>query len=444
MSRSTQERDPLGPEAAVIIGALVTIGLLLVINAISGQSVRVLSNPAQTSFDQETPDAFLSPTSLPVATESASLPLAGAGTSTATPTPRQISVTLIAAVSPTVKPLDTPTPTVTPTPSNTPTPTQTPTPTRDLARCNAAGCGLDAKPVPTLEYGAKLLLRHEPLERRACGECPGNERLSERELDALVGINPAAIAQLRTIALSQQPYQIAPGVVYLVSDYVHHVVVDLKESGHTLRNIIPPIPDPETRENIRITPSYCLSPESLVVMTADYHGLVGSNKTENGRSIFFHLGRAALFQLDGEFDIDVIREDSVYDQTTISWGGGPIIMWDGAYDFNPEQEWFTPENLDHYENTTWSKMVVAVSDDRRYLFLSASFDITLKEHAENVINLGEKWGINVDRAMRFDGSESAYLAIRLGDYMAPVLGIEEPLIVNCLAVEQDGKAEFDN
>ena len=39
--------------------------------------------------------------------------------------------------------------------------------------------------------------------------------------------------------------------------------------------------------------------------------------------------------------------------------------------------------------------------------------------------------------MRFDGGESAYLAIRLGDYMVPVLNIEEPLIVNCLAIELD-------
>jgi len=37
--------------------------------------------------------------------------------------------------------------------------------------------------------------------------------------------------------------------------------------------------------------------------------------------------------------------------------------------------------------------------------------------------------------MRFDGSESAYLAIRLGKYMVPILNLEEPLIVNCFAVE---------
>jgi hypothetical protein len=38
--------------------------------------------------------------------------------------------------------------------------------------------------------------------------------------------------------------------------------------------------------------------------------------------------------------------------------------------------------------------------------------------------------------MRFDGGESAYMAIRIGDKMVPILNLEEPLIVNCLAVEQ--------
>jgi hypothetical protein len=280
------------------------------------------------------------------------------------------------------------------------------------------------------------LLRYESPERRLCPECPQNEVLSEAELDALIGSEAGALAQLETIALSQEPYVLTPGVVYIVDDYVHHVVVDLKESGFVLRNIIPPILDVETREAIRITPSYCLTPDTLVVMTADYHGLVGSNKTDVGRAIFFHLGRAALFQLDGEYDIDVIRELSTFDRTAISWGGGPIFIWDGEYNYNPEQEWFTPEDLAHYEETRWAKMVAALSEDRRYLFLSASFDLTLEEHAENVISLGRKWGITIDRAMRFDGSESAYLAIRLGDHMLPVLGIEEPLIVNCLAIEQ--------
>ena len=291
--------------------------------------------------------------------------------------------------------------------------------------------------MPTVEYDPNLLLRLGPPNRRDCFECPQNEYLSRDDLDALLGSTPATMAQLRTMALSQEPYQIAPGIVYIVSDNVHHVVVDLKESGFRLRNIIPPIPDSETREKIRITPSYCFRPESLVVMTADYHGLVGSNKTEDGRAIFFHLGRAALFQLDGEYDIDVIRKDEIYKRTSISWGGGPIFVWNGEYNYNPEQEWFTPENLDHYQNTKWAKMVAAISDDRRYLFLSASYGISLEQHAEHVINLGKNWGINIDRAMRFDGSESAYLAIRLGDFMVPVLALEEPLIVNCFAIERN-------
>jgi hypothetical protein len=275
-------------------------------------------------------------------------------------------------------------------------------------------------------------------KRRICPECPQNEHYSEAELDTLVGVDVDTLSQLRKIALSQQTHVLAPGVVYLVADYVHYIVVDLTESGYILRNIIPPIPDPEMRENVRITPSYCLTPNSLVVMTADYHGLVGSNKTETGRDIFFHLGRAALFQRDGRYDIDVVAERSEYDRTTISWGGGPIFMWDGQYNYNPKQEWFTSENLAHYRDTRWAKIVAALSQDRRYLFLSASFGLTLEEHAENMINLGQRWGIKVDQAMRFDGSESAYLAIRLGDYVVPVLNLEEPLIVNCLAVEQTG------
>jgi hypothetical protein len=39
--------------------------------------------------------------------------------------------------------------------------------------------------------------------------------------------------------------------------------------------------------------------------------------------------------------------------------------------------------------------------------------------------------------MRFDGSESAYFAIRMGDFLVPVLDLEEPLIVNCLAIERE-------
>jgi len=176
---------------------------------------------------------------------------------------------------------------------------------------------------------------------------------------------------------------------------------------------------------------------ALPPLTADYHGLVGSNKTEDGRELFFHLGRAALFQRDGKFDLDVIRERDEFIKTSISWGGGPIFMWDGEYDFNPEQEWFTPENLEHYRTTPWAKLTAAVSEDRKYLFLSSSFGITLEEHANNIIALGDAWGIEMDRAMRFDGSESAYFAIRMGNFMVPVLDLDEPLIVNCLAIERE-------
>jgi hypothetical protein len=111
-------------------------------------------------------------------------------------------------------------------------------------------------------------------------------------------------------------------------------------------------------------------------------------------------------------------------------------MWAGKYDYNPEQEWFDKENLEHYRTTHWAKLTVAVSKDRKYLFISSSYGLTLREHAENIIELGQKWGIEVDRAMRFDGSESAYIAIRLGDYLVPILNLEEPLIVNCFAIEQ--------
>jgi hypothetical protein len=110
-------------------------------------------------------------------------------------------------------------------------------------------------------------------------------------------------------------------------------------------------------------------------------------------------------------------------------------MWNGRYDYNPEQEWFDEENLEHYRTTDWSKLTVAISKDRKYLFISASYGLSLRKHAGNIIDLGQKWGIEVDRAMRFDGSESTYMAIRLGDYLVPILSLEEPLIVNCFAIE---------
>jgi hypothetical protein len=82
-------------------------------------------------------------------------------------------------------------------------------------------------------------------------------------------------------------------------------------------------------------------------------------------------------------------------------------------------------------------MSVAVSKDRKYLFITSSYDLTLRQHTRNIINLGRQWGIELDRAMRFDGGESAYMALRLGDYLVPIFDLEEPLIVNCLAVERE-------
>ncbi len=290
--------------------------------------------------------------------------------------------------------------------------------------------------MPTVEYDENLLLNLESVPRRDCDECPKNEYLSDEELNALTDADEDTLALLEEIALSQKPYEIAPGIVYVVNDVVHHVIIDVEEAGFRLRNIVPPTPDEEARENVRITPSYCFRPESLVVTTGDYHGLVGSNKTEEGRELFYHLGRAALYQLDGEYNINVIREKEDYENASISWGGGPLFIWDGKYDFNPEEEWFEPEALDYYGTNKWGKLSVAISEDHKYLFLTVSYDLTIKEHAENIIDLGQKWGIPIDRAMRFDSTENTYIAIRLGDYMVPLLGIDEPLIVNCFAVEQ--------
>jgi hypothetical protein len=277
-----------------------------------------------------------------------------------------------------------------------------------------------------------LFLRESPAVRRHCLVCPKNESFSTAQLNELVAADGATLARLREIALSQETYEIAPGIVYIVFNNVHHVVVDLKETGYILRNIIPTI----SRRGALITPSYCLSPKSLLVTTADYHGLNGSNKTETGRDLFFHLGRAALYKRGDRFLIDVIRTRPAWERTSVSWGGGPLFMWNGRYDYNPEHEWFDKENLEHYRTTRWSKLTAAISKDRKYLFISASYGLTLREHAKNIIELGQKWGIKVDRAMRFDGSESAYLAIRLGNYMVPVLNLEEPLIVNCFAIEK--------
>jgi hypothetical protein len=412
MLRSFQGNRFLGPKLLIIIGLLVMAGLIfIIIKQLNSASLN--SSPAQ--------DSLVSPAA--VVAEPQEVPKEPAPAAKARPTP-------------TVTYTPTPRPTQTATPTLTPTPTVTPTPTRDLAGCNVLGCGSSVEAVPTAAYDFDLLLISEKPKRRRCTLCPKNENLSEAELDKLVGADAATLARLQEIALSQQAYKIAPGVVYIVSDSVHHVVIDLKEKGYRFRNIIPPIPDLETQEKIRITPSYCIRPESLVVTTGDYHGLVGSNKTEAGRELFFHLGRAAFFLRKNRYDIDVITNHPAFARTTASWGGGPLFIFNGKYDFNPKQEWFDPDALEHYQTTRWTKITAAISQDRKYLFLSSSYGLTLKEHAENIIDLGKRWGIKVDRAMRFDGSESAYMAIRLGDYMVPLLNLKEPLIVNCLAVEQ--------
>ncbi len=339
---------------------------------------------------------------------------------------------------PTVTPTATasPTRTATPTPSNTPTPTVTPTPTLDLAGCNVSGCGAAALPLPTVEYEFDLLLRYEPFQRRVCAECPANERLSPRQLDQLLATSDDTLARLEQLALSQQPYQVAPGIVYIVNDNVHHVVIDLEERGFILRNIIPPASTEEERENVRITPSYCFNENTLLVTDGDFHGLVGSNKTEGGREVFFHLGRAALYNLDGRYDIGVIREYDDFARTAVAWGGGPLFIWDGRYNFNPEQEWFDDVSLDYYQTNKWAKISAAISQDRKYLFLTASYGLTLEQHASNIIELARRWGITIERALRFDGTENTFMAIKMGDALVPLLQIDEPLIVNCFAVER--------
>lgn len=342
------------------------------------------------------------------------------------------SPTATASATPTI----TPTPTQTATPANTPTPTVTPTPTLDLTTCNVTGCGAAALPVPTVEHEFDLLLREEPFQRRVCAECPTNERLSGRQLDRLLATDDNTLARLEEIALSQRPYQIAPGIIYIVNDNVHHVVIDLAESGFILRNIIPPANTVEERENVRIAPSYCFNDKTLVVTDGDFHGLVGSNKTEGGREVFFHLGRSALYNLDGRYDIGVIREHDEFARTSVSWAGGPIFIWDGRYNFNPEQEWFDDVSLDYYQTNEWAKISAAISQDRKYLFLTASYGLTLEQHAGNLIELARRWGITIDRALRFDGTENTFMAIKLGDALVPVLQIDEPLIVNCFAVER--------
>jgi hypothetical protein len=110
-------------------------------------------------------------------------------------------------------------------------------------------------------------------------------------------------------------------------------------------------------------------------------------------------------------------------------------LWDVEYNYNPQQVWFEPEDLEYYRDTRWAKMTVALSENRKYLLITASYGLTLKEHAENIIELGQRWDIPIDRAMRFDGGESTYMALRVGEHLVPLLNLPEPLIVNCLAIE---------
>jgi hypothetical protein len=249
----------------------------------------------------------------------------------------------------------------------------------------------------------------------------------------LTDVDEVTTQQLRSAAQSQRAYEIAPGVVYFVHDRTHHVVVDLQEPGIVLQNIVPQ----HGERGMLFTPSCCVAPDALVITDADYHGLDGSNKAD-GREYFFHLGRAALFVRDGQYDIGVIRTKEEFEPVTTSWGGGPIFVWDGEYNFNPFDEWFHPKALEYYRTSPWAKMTASVSEDRKYLVLSASYGLTLEEHAENIIELGRLWGIKIDRALRFDGAESTYLGLRLKSRFISVFDIPEPKIVNCLVIRQRG------
>jgi hypothetical protein len=282
--------------------------------------------------------------------------------------------------------------------------------------------------------GPRPPIAQTPPARRDCQICHGGEPVKSPQFLSLTSPDGATIQQLRDAARSQRAYPIAPGVVYFVYNSVHHVVVDLQEPEIVLQNIVPQ----HGKRGTLFTPSCCVTPDALVITDADYHGLDGSNKAD-GREYFFHQGRAALFVLDGRYDIGVIRTQEEYEPVTTSWGGGPIFLWDGAYNFNPFDEWFEPKTLEYYRTSSWAKMTAAVSEDRKYLVLSASYGLTLEEHAENIIELGRLWGIPIDRALRFDGAENAYLGLRLGSHLVSVLDITpEPKIVNCLVIRRRG------
>lgn len=321
-------------------------------------------------------------------------------------------------------------------PTTTPTvePTIVPTPTLDLSTCTVKGCASGSSEPTTGEMARPLgvlVWLQEPPRKRICNECPENQQLSPSELASITDVDPVTLSLLQTVVTSTQAYVIAPGVVYIVDNNTHHVVIDLEETGYRFRNIIP-----DGDRDTLITPSYCVSQASLVITDADYYGLNGSNKTETGREVFFHPGWSALFALNNRFDIDVLDKE-IYELAEISWGGGPIFIWDGMYQFNPKYEWFTPGNLNAYETSALSAISAALSRDRKYLILTVSSGLTLKQHAEQVISFGQRWGIEIEKAIRFDGDSSAYLAIRLGEKLVPVLRSREPKIANCFAVEKE-------
>ena len=300
------------------------------------------------------------------------------------------------------------------------------------------GCGYDlADPIPTAAVAPRPYIPQTPPARRDCQTCHGGEPVKSPPFLSLTDVDRATTQQLRNAAWSQRAYQIAPGVVYFVYNSVHHVVVDLQEPGIALQNIVPQ----RGERGTLFTPSCCVAPDALVITDADYHGLDGSNKAD-GKEYFFHQGRAALFVLDGQYDIGVIRTEEEYEPVITSWGGGPIFIWDGQYNFNPFDEWFHPDALEYYHTSIWAKMTVAVSEDRKYLVLSSSYGLTLEEHAQNIIELGRLWGIKIDRALRFDGAESAYLGLRIGPHLVSVLDMQEPKIVNCLVIQRRVEKEL--
>ena len=349
---------------------------------------------------------------------------------TPSPTPQS---TTVARATPTATRTSIPTHTPTATPS--PSPTPTPTPTLDLNSCTILGCGYSpADPIPMAAMGPRPPIPQTPPARRDCQTCHGGEPVKSPQFLSLTDVDRATVQPLQDAARSQRAYPIAPGIVYFVYDRVHHVVVDVQEPGIVLQNKVPQ----RGQRGTLFTPSCCLAPDALVITDAAYHGLDGSNKAD-GWEYYFHQGRAALFVGEGQYDIGVIRTREEYEPVATSWGGGPIFIWDGGYNFNPFDEWFQPQVLEYYRTSSWAKMTAAVSEDRKYLVLSASYGLTLEEHAENIISLGRLWGIQIDRALRFDGAESAYLGLRLGPRFVSVLDITpEPKIVNCLVIRRRG------